>query len=104
MLYEVITQDVVVEFDIGKDGGTRMEADLRSCLLALPAHGERCNRVTEGIVLLVDLPITANQEMQAVGEGIHDRDANTVQTTRDLIGVVIELTAGVKYGHDDLGG
>ena len=27
-----------------------------------------------------------------------------MQTARDLVGVVVELTAGVQHGHDDFGG
>src|SRR6185312_17437750 len=36
------------------------------------------------------------------GQRIHHRHAHAVQTAGDLVGVVVELTAGVEDGHDDL--
>src|SRR5690606_34774793 len=48
--------------------------------------------------------ITADIEFEPLAERIDHRDANTVQTARDLVGVLVELTAGMELGHDDLGG
>ena len=35
---------------------------------------------------------------------VDDRNADAVQPARDLVGVLVELTAGMEVGHDDLGG
>jgi hypothetical protein len=37
-------------------------------------------------------------------QGVHHGDAHAVQATRHLVGVLVELTARVELGHDDLGG
>ncbi len=36
-------------------------------------------------------------------ERVHHRDADAVQAARDLVAVLVELTAGMELGHDDLG-
>ena len=40
---------------------------------------------------------------EVVGKRIDDRHANAMQTARNLVRAVIELTAGMQHGHDDLG-
>jgi hypothetical protein len=42
-------------------------------------------------------------QVQDVGQGVDHRHADAVQTAGDLVGTVVELTAGVQHGHDDLG-
>ena len=42
--------------------------------------------------------------MQLFRQRVDHRDAHAVQTTRHLVGVAVELTAGVQHRHDDLGG
>ncbi len=39
-----------------------------------------------------------------VGQRVDDRDADAVQAAGDLVGVLVEFSAGVQLGHDDLGG
>ena len=50
------------------------------------------------------LAVAPDAQLQPVGQGVHDRYAHAVQTARHLVGVLVELTAGVQLGHDDLGG
>ena len=38
------------------------------------------------------------------GQRVHHRHADAVQAAGDLVGVGVELAAGVQLGHDDLGG
>src|SRR3546814_5967844 len=51
--------------------------------------------------------VAPDRELEPFGQGIDDRNADAVQTARHFIGIVVarilELTAGVKLGHDDLG-
>ena len=42
-------------------------------------------------------------QLQPLGERVDHRDADAVQAAGDLVGVLVELTAGVQLGHDDLG-
>ena len=51
---------------------------------------------------LVDVAIATYLYDHAFGQGVDDGDAHAVQTARDLVGRVIELTAGVQDRHDDL--
>src|SRR3989304_571739 len=36
------------------------------------------------------------------GECVHHRGADAVESARDLVGIVVKLTAGVERGHDGL--
>ena len=51
---------------------------------------------------LVDAAVAADLYDHALGQGVDDGDAHAVQAARDLVGRVIELTAGVQNRHDDL--
>ena len=59
-------------------------------------------RIAQAIFLLVELAGTVNRQEQIFGQRVDDRDADAVKTARDLVGRVIELTARVQDGHDDL--
>ena len=50
------------------------------------------------------LPVAPDAQLQQRGERVDDRDADAVQPPGNLIDVLIELTAGMQLGHDDLGG
>src|SRR5690606_29481329 len=49
------------------------------------------------------LAVAVDDQLQPVGQGVDHRDADAVQAAGDLVGVLVELTAGVQLGHDDLG-
>src|SRR5262245_25842642 len=46
----------------------------------------------------------ADLQLQPYGKRIHDRYANAVETARDLVGILVELSAGMELGHDDFSG
>ncbi len=50
----------------------------------------------------VFLAIAPDTQFQPVGQGVHNGNTHTVQTTRDLVRVAVELTASMQLGHDDL--
>ena len=52
---------------------------------------------------LVLLAAAIDRQLQPLGERVHHRDADAVQAAGDLVGVLVELPAGVQLGHDDLG-
>ncbi len=54
-------------------------------------------------MLAVQLAVARDRERQRSRQRIDDRNADTVQATRDLVRVVVEFSAGVQHGHDDLG-
>ena len=39
-----------------------------------------------------------------VGQRVDHRHADAVQAARNLVGILVELPAGVELGHDHLGG
>ena len=49
------------------------------------------------------MAVAANLDLQLLGEGVDDRDADAVQAAGDLVtAAVAELAAGVQDGEDDL--
>ena len=93
-----------MEIDIREGVRTRLEANRRAGLVGGACCRQRCDGLAVPIFLLVDLPIAVNGQNQLLRQCVHHRDTDAVQTAGDLVGVVVELTAGVKDGHDDLGG
>ena len=52
------------------------------------------------VFLLIYLVFSSHRELEDIGQRVNHRDAYTMQTTRDLIGVVVEFTPSMKRGHD----
>jgi hypothetical protein len=50
------------------------------------------------------LAVAPDAQVEPVGKGVDHRDAHAVEAARDLVAVLVELTARVELGHDDLGG
>ena len=59
--------------------------------------------LAQPVFLLVQLAVAVDRQQQVLGQRVDDRDADAVQTAGDLVGGVVELTAGVQHGHDDFG-
>ena len=59
-------------------------------------------RHAAGIVLAVALAVTAHRDRQPLGQGVDAGHAHAVQAAGDLVAVVVELAAGVQFGHDHL--
>ena len=102
-LAQALRQDLVVELDVREDLVGRLEADGRAALVAVADHSQRRNGVTQAVFLLVPLAVAADGQVQGFGQSVDDRNADPVQATGNLVGRVVELTAGVQDGHDDLG-
>jgi hypothetical protein len=83
----------------------RGEGHLRAALVAGRAdHRERRHRVA--VVELHEMLVAAapDAQLERDRERVDDRDADAVQAARDLVGILVELSAGMELGHDDLGG
>ena len=50
------------------------------------------------------LAVAPDPQLEPFRERVDHRDADAVQAARDLVGVLVELAAGVQPGHDHLGG
>ena len=101
-LAEPLLQRVVVEVDLGEDLGVGQEADLRAGGLGRPEGADRALGLALLVLLLPDLAVAADLGLQPLREGVDDRDAHAVQAAGDLVGVVVELAAGVDLGQHDL--
>ncbi len=102
---QTLGQDVVVKLDIvGERGWAGQEAHQRPAPGRRPDHLERIQRLAQRVFLLVFLPAAVNRQPQVVAECIHHRHAHAVQAAGDLVGVRVELAAGVQHGHHHFGG
>ena len=100
----------VVELDHGEGFGRRPERHLRAALRPpvdfrrRPDDPQRRDRVAVGEFDLVLEPVAPDAQEQLRRQRVDDRYADAVQTARNLVGIAVELSAGVQLGHDDLGG
>jgi hypothetical protein len=96
-------QDVVVEVDVAEDLLRGEEVHFRATPLGGADLLQRLDRHALAEFHLVRAALAPDGEPQPLGERIDHRDADAVQAARDLVGVGVELAAGVQLGHDDLG-
>jgi hypothetical protein len=100
---EAFGQPVIREGRVREDRVAGLEADGRAALGRRADHRERTERLAHAVLLAMELPVARDRERQRTGERVHDRDADAVQPSRDLVRVVVEFPACVQHGHDDLG-
>ena len=87
-----------------EDRGVGLEPDLRARLprADLGQHLELRARVATREVHVVLLAGALHPDLQLFGEGVDHRDADAVQSARDLVAVLVELPAGVEDRHRQL--
>ena len=73
-------------------------------LSVVPDLGQRRLGLAQAVLLLVQLAVAMNRQQQVLGKGVDDRNADAMQATRDLVGRIVEFSAGMQDGHDDFGG
>jgi hypothetical protein len=82
-----------LELDVREGLFARREGDLGSGLAAgVARHLERPVRYAVGEAHFVDLAGPADLELQRHGEGVDDRNADAVQATGDLVGILVEFS------------
>ena len=107
---QAMLQRGVVELDLGEGFRARQE---RHAGTALVRHGwphnlQRCLGIAVAETDEVLLAIAPNGEIEPSRERVDNGNADAVQTTRHLVRIallalLVELSAGVELGHDDLG-
>ncbi len=103
-LAQAMFERLVVELDHGEGFLRRQEGHLGAAFVLRGAsRGQRRERVAVAELHGVLLAVAPDREFEPGRERVHNRDADAVQAARDLVGVLVELSAGVELGHDDLG-
>ena len=96
-LAHALGERLVVELEGLEDLGVGEEGDGRAGALDLLALRELVLRLTALVVLLPAVALAADVEVEALGERVDDRDADSVQAAGDLVAPALaELAAGVK--------
>ena len=103
-LAQAMLERGVVEFDVGKRLRRGRERHL-GAVPPVPVADFLQRRVGHAVGEghLVDLALAPDAELQLLRQRIDHGDADAVQAAGDLVGILVELTAGVQLGHDDLG-
>src|SRR5690606_17211888 len=97
-------QDLVVVLDVLEDFVVGQKLHARAGGVGRPRDGQRGHTFAPAELHLVPLALAGNGQAQPLGQGVHAGHPHAVQTARDLVGVVVELPAGMQFGHDDFRG
>ena len=73
-------------------------------VLGLADHGQGGDGRAALVALVVLLAAPAHRDFEILRQGVDHRDAHAVQAAGDLVGVVVELAAGMEHGHDHFDG
>ena len=66
-------------------------------------HLQRRHRVAMGEFDEVLLAVAPDPQLQLARQRVDDGDADAVQAAGYLVGILVEFSAGMQLGHDDLG-
>ena len=84
--------------------GRRQEGHLGAALaVGVADDRQRRHRVAVAELHDVLLAVAPDRQLEPARQRVDDRDADAVQAAGDLVGVLVEFSAGVQLGHDDLG-
>ncbi len=114
-LAQPLAENLVVKLDVAEDRLVGEEVHFGAAQLRVADDAHR--RDLDAVLRLdhalvhqamaefgeVDLAVAPDGEAQPLRQRIHARDAHAVQATRHLVAVLVELAAGVKLRHRDLG-
>ncbi len=93
-----------IVFDIGEGFGRGEERHFGAALAVGIAHDfQRRDRVAVLELDVVFLAVAPDAQFQSARQCVDHRDADAVETAGDLVGILVEFSAGMKLGHDDLG-
>ncbi len=102
-LADAVGERVVVEPALLEDLEVGQERDHRAAVALLVADAAQLVLgQAAGEPLLEHAAVARDAHQQALGERVHDRDADAVQAAGDLVAVAAELAAGVELRHHDL--
>ena len=108
---QTLFQNIVAVFEVqeGAVGRIRAGGSHKAHLRAFFArsvtdHAERFDRHAFFKADVVFFVVAPDAQFEPVGQRVHNGNTHAVQTARDLVGVLVELTTRVQLGHDNLSG
>ena len=103
-LAQAVFQRREVVFDIGEGFRRGEERHLGAALaVGVADHLERRHRVAMGEFDEMLLAVAPDPQLQLARQRVDDGDADAVQAAGHLVGILVEFSAGMQLGHDDLG-
>jgi hypothetical protein len=102
-LAEPLRQRLEAELDDLEHRRVGLERDLGAALVGRAGDLEIADRRAALVALLMHLSVAPDLELEPFRQRVHDRDSDAVETARDLVRRVFELSAGVEHGHHDFG-
>ncbi len=104
LIPEPVLQGVEIEDDGLEHGLVRQEGDGGTGLLRLADDLDGSVGHSVLVALPVDLSIPLDGGDEPLGECVHHGHSDSVQTSGDLVGVLVELTSGVQVGQTEFHG
>ena len=103
-LAQAVFQRGEVVFDVGEGFGRGEERHLGAALaVGVADHLERRDRVAMGEFDEMFLAVAPDPQQELARQRVDHGDADAVQAARHLVGILVEFSAGMQLGHDDLG-
>ena len=103
-LAQAMLQRREIIFDIGEGFGRGEERHLGAALaIGVADHLQRRHRVAMGELDEMFLAVAPDPQLQLARQRVDDGDADAMQAAGHLVGILVEFSAGMELGHDDLG-
>ena len=96
-------KEVVMKLDVGERIRTRREPQLGTGTVGFPGHTKIFHGLAVPIFLYVLPSVAPDPEPEGRRQCVDDGDPDSMQAARHLVSVLVEFSARVKHGHDDLG-
>ena len=93
-------QNIELVHTLVEDGGIGLKIHDGSAIRRRTDLFDVVQGLTNVVLLLVLLAVAVHIDLEQRRQCIHAAHAHTVQTSGDLVGVFVKLSAGVKYRHN----
>src|SRR3984893_3145376 len=103
-LAQTVRERVEGEHGLLEDLAVRLEAHDGPVLRGLLPHGELAGGHPALVALRPHVALATDLDLEPLRQRVDHRDADAVESARDLVSGVLELAARVQHGEHDLGG
>src|SRR5690606_24446766 len=100
-LAQAAGEDFVGVVDVGEDLCVGQVLDPGAGAVRRAGDGQGGDSHAAAEFHLVLFAVAPDRQAQPFGQGVDAGHAHAVQAAGDLVGVLVELAAGVQFGHDD---